>query len=63
MVASKHSLLESFQCCFVGTYVGVNEFVNGRENVLVAGHIVKGIGTVFLDPACSVSYMICIKPE
>lgn len=45
--------IQSLMCAdnaVVGTYVGVDEFIDGREDVLVAGHIVEGIGTVFLNP-------------
>jgi hypothetical protein len=49
--------------CFAGTgrtieeevrkAVGVDEFVDGSEDVLVAGDIVEGYGSVLLDPARS----------
>lgn len=30
--------------------VGVDEFVDGGEDVLVAGDVVEGYGSVFFDP-------------
>lgn len=34
----------------MGKAVLVDEFVNGSENVLVAGDVVESVWSVFLDP-------------
>lgn len=36
----------------MGEAVGINEFVHGREDVLMARDVGEGRRTVFLDPCC-----------
>ena len=44
----------------VGEAVGVNEFVDGGEDVLVAGDVVEGVWSVFFYPSGSQRDLVCL---
>lgn len=39
----------------MGETIGVDEFVNGSEDILMTRNILESVGTIFLDPGAHCS--------